>query len=419
MKRLLYALPAIMLISLALFSCDENEEPFSTVSASDEPRILDPVFPTTPNGDLALVSEFYRDVNLNMELTVTPADFCTVTWYLDGTLVHEGKEIDINLKAGTYILKVVVETTEGKSTSRQGLIRVNPLPDDPWAVEKAFERIIVPGSTATLYGTNLDVVKAIIINNKSITDINIVDAGADSYIEYEVPADLGDGIHRVLFVDENGNEYGVNKVTVTSQALALQGANRTKANSQWRITGLNLDDVLSITAGGITVTEFSAQSATELVLQSPDLEPGVYKLTGKAADNKALYFYSNGELVTDLDVTFTAVTVLFEGHHYVSWDYEDGNPNKTFNLIGKDVFAAMSPGTVINIYYSLNPDAGYWQMQTTTAWWTQLPGTGTTDLVGDGVIELVLTQEMLDLIQAQDGFLCVGHGYYVDRVTLD
>jgi hypothetical protein len=31
-----------------------------------------------------------------------------------------------------------VETTEGKSTSRQGLIRVNPLPDDPWAVEKAF-----------------------------------------------------------------------------------------------------------------------------------------------------------------------------------------------------------------------------------------------------------------------------------------
>lgn len=318
MKRLLYALPAIMLISLALFSCDENEEPFSTVSASDEPRILDPVFPTTPNGDLALISEFYRDVNLNMELTVTPADFCTVTWYLDGTLVHEGKEIDINLKAGTYILKVVVETTEGKSTSRQGLIRVNPLPDDPWAVEKAFERIIVPGSTATLYGTNLDVVKAIIINNKSITDINIVDAGADSYIEYEVPADLGDGIHRVLFVDENGNEYGVNKVTVTSQALALQGANRTKTNSQWRITGLNLDDVLSITAGGITVTEFSAQSATELVLQSPDLEPGVYKLTGKAADNKALYFYSNGELVTDLDVTFTAVTVLFEGHHYVS-----------------------------------------------------------------------------------------------------
>lgn len=139
MKRLLYALPAIMLISLALFSCDENEEPFSTVSASDEPRILDPVFPTTPNGDLALISEFYRDVNLNMELTVTPADFCTVTWYLDGTLVHEGKEIDINLKAGTYILKVVVETTEGKSTSRQGLIRVNPLPDDPWAVEKAFK----------------------------------------------------------------------------------------------------------------------------------------------------------------------------------------------------------------------------------------------------------------------------------------
>src|SRR5690606_41279857 len=123
MKRLLYALPAIMLISLALFSCDENEEPFSTVSASDEPRILDPVSPTTPNGDLALLSEFYRDVNLNMELTVTPADFCTVPGYLDGTLVHEGKEIDINLTAGTYLRQVVVETTEGTSKTRTGLRR--------------------------------------------------------------------------------------------------------------------------------------------------------------------------------------------------------------------------------------------------------------------------------------------------------
>jgi hypothetical protein len=57
-------------------------------------------------------------------------------------------------------------------------------------------------------------------------------------------------------------------------------------------------------------------------------------------------------------------------------------------------------------------------MQTTTGWWTALPGTGTLDLAADGFVELVMTQEMLDLIQAQDGFLCVGHGYYVDRVSI-
>lgn len=202
-----------------------------------------------------------------------------------------------------------------------------------------------------------------------------------------------------------------------STRVLLRGNTEITGNNQplYVVDGVPLDNTNYGSAG--TYGGYDLGDGISAI--NPDLEPGVYKLTGKAADNKALYFYSNGELVTDLDVTFTAVTVLFEGHHYVSWDYEDGNPNKTFNLIGKDVFAAMSPGTVINIYYSLNPDAGYWQMQTTTAWWTQLPGTGTTDLVGDGVIELVLTQEMLDLIQAQDGFLCVGHGYYVDRVTLD
>ena len=36
----------------------------------------------------------------------------------------------------------------------------------------------------------------------------------------------------------------------------------------------------------------------------------------------------------------------------------------------------------------------------------------------DGIAEITLTRECLDMIQEQAGFLCVGHGYYVDLVTL-
>lgn len=36
----------------------------------------------------------------------------------------------------------------------------------------------------------------------------------------------------------------------------------------------------------------------------------------------------------------------------------------------------------------------------------------------DGVAEITLTKEALDMIQEQSGFICVGHGYYVDLVTL-
>ena len=85
---------------------------------------------------------------------------------------------------------------------------------------------------------------------------------------------------------------------------------------------------------------------------------------------------------------------------------KDGNPLRTF-------------GSVLSIHYSLEPDAEYHQIQTDTAWWTELPGTAKTDLTEDGIHAITLTREALDLIQAQDGFICVGHGYYVDMVTVE
>ena len=48
-----------------------------------------------------------------------------------------------------------------------------------------------------------------------------------------------------------------------------------------------------------------------------------------------------------------------------------------------------------------------------------LPGTSVIEFQEDGVVEIVLTQEILSKILAEDGFLCVGHGYYVDKVTLE
>ena len=58
-------------------------------------------------------------------------------------------------------------------------------------------------------------------------------------------------------------------------------------------------------------------------------------------------------------------------------------------------------------------------MQLKTAWWEDLPGTSKVDLAEDGTIELVISQEIIDLVNQQDGFLCVGHGYYVDKITVE
>lgn len=50
--------------------------------------------PTVENGQLATFAEFSRDAKLSMTLTVTPADYTTCEWFLDGKKVNEGKSIE-------------------------------------------------------------------------------------------------------------------------------------------------------------------------------------------------------------------------------------------------------------------------------------------------------------------------------------
>ena len=417
MKKIYHILLIMLAMSFGLIACTE-ETPFSTATENDDPRILDPLFPDRVNGELPVVSNISRDANFSMTLTVTPADYTTVTWFIDGEEIQTGKEIDLALKAGTYHLKVTATTSIGKSTYREGLIQANPLADDPWATEIGFERIITTGAKAQLYGNNLDKVNSIVIGGKTATDIAYTENGENSYIEYTVPEGLADGTYRIILVDNGGNEYGGNKVTVTSDALITAGSERTTANSEWVMTGINLNQIESFTFGGQTVSSFIRQSETEIAFTCPSLEDGEYTLTGRTTSGKEVMFYTTAGNITEQTVVVSSERVLWEGHHYVSWDLPDDNPNKTFNLIGKDVFASIKAGAVLSIYYSVNSADEYHQLRTTTGWWNDLPGTAVIEFQEDGVKQVQLTQEVLDKIQTEDGFLCIGHGYYVDRISV-
>lgn len=417
MKKIYHILLIMLAMSFGLIACTE-ETPFSTATENDDPRILDPLFPDRVNDELPVVSNISRDANFSMTLTVTPADYTTVTWFIDGEEIQTGKEIDLALKAGTYHLKVTATTSIGKSTYREGLIQVNPLADDPWATEIGFERIITTGAKAQLYGNNLDKVNSIVIGGKTATDIAYTENGENSYIEYTVPEGLADGTYRIILVDNGGNEYGGNKVTVTSEALITAGSERTTANSEWVMTGINLNQIESFTFDGQTVSCFIRQSETEIAFTCPSLEDGEYTLTGRTTSGKEVMFYTTAGNITEQTVVVSSERVLWEGHHYVSWDLPDDNPNKTFNLIGKDVFASIKAGAVLSIYYSVNSADEYHQLRTTTGWWNDLPGTAVIEFQEDGVKQVQLTQEVLDKIQTEDGFLCIGHGYYVDRISV-
>lgn len=420
MKNIYIILSAMLALSSIFTACTSDEDPFATVTADDEPRILDPTFPDRTNGSLATFANINRDANLSIKLTVTPADYTTVTWFIDGKEVESGtesdKELNVSLKAGTYNLKMAVATANGKATSREGIVQVNPLPDDPWATKVAFERIVAPGVKARFYGNNLDKVVNIVIGDGKVTEVMYIESEEGNYIEYSVPEDIAEGDFRAVFLDAEGNEYGADMVKVTKSSLITAGATRATSNTAWTISGINLDAIASLTIGDQIVSDFISQSSTEITLNCPELADGEYSMTGMDKNGGSVLFFNDNATVTEQMVTISTERTLWSGHHYVSWDMPDGDPNKSFNLIPKDVFADMKVGSTLRVTYSIEPSAEYHQMQLATGWWTGLADK--IEFPEGGVYELVLTREMLDMIQAQDGFLCVGHGYYVDLVTL-
>lgn len=417
MKYFYKTIMTLLPVSLMLASCS-NDEPFSTAGPDDEPHILAPTFPDRNNGQLPVVANINRDANFAMELTVTPADYVDVAWYIDGEQAATGKAIDMPLLAGTYEMKVVVTTTQGKSTSREGLINVNPLDGDPWSSSVSFERIVATGQRAVLYGSNLASVKSIVIGNSEQIPVTYSAEDGNEMLSYTMPSNAMAGTFRLELIDAEGVNYGADKVTVSASALITSGADRITAGATTTITGINLDKVASITIGDIEISEIIEKTPTSLSFTAPSLEDGEYTMSGVMTDGNEVQFYKNGQVESSASVVISSQQTLWSGHHYVSWDMPDDSPNKTFNLIGMDVFADIKPGAVMSIHYSIEPTAEYHQLRTTTVWWNDLPGTGTIEFSTDGVAEITLTKEALDMIQEQAGFICVGHGYYVDLVTL-
>ena len=404
-------------MSVMLSSCND-EQPFSVAGQDDEPHILAPTFPDRVNGELPTVATINRDANFTMELTVTPSDFVEVDWYLDGNKVASGKKIDMPLLAGVYDMKVVVTTTAGKTTSREGIVRVNPLDADPSTTKVSFEGFVAPGAQAVLYGKNLDLVKGLKIGNIAVATMTVVPDNGGAYISYTVPAEVPEGKQRVVLIGTDNVEYGGDVVTVSSAALVTTGADRATANATCVMTGINLDKVASLDFGGTAVTNFAVKTAGRLEFTCPSLNDGEYTLTGKMTDGKDVTFFANKVVGSSTKIVISSEQTLWSGHHYVSWDFPDGNPNKTFNLIGQSVFASIKPGAVMSVHYSIEPSATYHQIRTTSGWWTDLPGTGVVDVSTAGVLNVTLTQAVLDMIKDQSGFLCVGHGYFVDLITV-
>ena len=211
------------------------------------------------------------------------------------------------------------------------------------------------------------------------------------------------------------------KVTVTP--AADDPAFGTNARELWVAPGAettihnckNLGTVTKVMVGGKEVAFEILEEGTAMKLTAPaDLENGDYDIT--LVDGDGVEF-PGGTIKVTSEPKPSMENVLWEGHHYVSWDLGDGDPNKSFNLITKDQVAKWKEGQTLRVYCSMKDDDDYHQIKLATAWWTDL--TSPYEFGEGNVVKFELPQDALDKMAAQAGFICVGHGYYVDKVTIE
>lgn len=412
MKNLYKILMTIVISSVAFASCTQKEEPFFTATEDDAPRILNTDIPDWIDGQPQTLLTISRDANFEFEVVVTPADYTTVEWFLDDVKIAEGKTINTPVLAGTWTVKIVATTTKGLSTSRTAMLVVNPLDGDPVAGNAILERLVAPGMTASLSGENMDKVAKVVIGG-----VEADATYADGAVTYTVPAGLAAGTYQLTLKDANGMEYGAGYTTVSMASVVSSAVFTSKSGAELTVTGLNLDKVASVTAGGQACT-IVAQTGVELTIKLPSLEAGNHTMTAQDADGDVVNFVNGTQMQESASLTITAEDTLWEGHHYVSWDFADGDPNKTFSALAQDS-KAWAPGKIIRVTLTLDPAAGYHQVQFNTMWWSELPGTFRGDFFNDMVAEFTWTQEMSDLVNAQDGFIICGHGFFVDKVTIE
>ena len=165
----LRALALLLTISAAtaFTACSSDDDPFFTAEETDAPRILNTNIPEWKDGQPQVLITQSRTTNFKFNIIATPRHYTTISWYLDGVLIHEGDSIDQPMLAGDHLLKIVATTTQGLSTSRTTRVVITPADGDPILGTKAKDLWVAPGATTTIHGcSNLDKVAKVLIGGK-------------------------------------------------------------------------------------------------------------------------------------------------------------------------------------------------------------------------------------------------------------
>lgn len=443
MKKLHTVLLALA-TAFTMMGCSESNDPFFTAGEDDQPRILNTDIPEMSGGQPSNLPSITRDQNFTFTAIVTPTEFTTVTWYIDGELVHTGNTIDMPLLAGDYAVKLVATTTKGKETFRNCTLSVLPVDGDPTLADDEKSRWLNPGKKATIAGTNIGEVTALYIGGQQVADF----ANNGTALTFTVPS-LPEGDYKMVVESAQGR-FGVGTGKVTNEAYVEPGVEEVAlwegstvvnwGESNVTITPEQLADVPVGTvikvyyntpdaeyhALRITTPQWG-DNAEDNIVQQFDLTaetPNPYTFVYTEAAKK-LVDERGGMLLVGFGYEVTKVaydktvagaeTTVWEGDQTINWG-ESNVSIPTTDLANAKV------GSTISIYYEM-PEAEYHAMRITTPQWGDNAEDNLVqqfDLTADtpNPYTFEYTEACKKLVDERKGMLIVGFGYKVKKVTV-
>lgn len=422
----------------ALTACSSDEDPFFAAGEDDAPRILNTNIPEGEKGEAPVISTIERTQNFEFEVFVTPARYTTVTWFVDDEQVFEGNKIDMPMLAGEHLLKIVATTTKGLSTSRTCKLVVRPGAEDPYPAGKDIhETLVIPGSVATMHGVNMDKVAKVIIGGQSVDATYMA---ADNCIVYTVPT-LSDGVYPLQLADASGFVYGAGSIELNQ-------------NPEYPITGevtvLEGDFVIDWNADICNVpaavfADFAEGSIIRIYYEVPEAEyhnmricskywndvpggaqidvtaetpnPFVLTLTEQFKNlvtaEEGMSCVGFGYTVKKITIEEPSETTLLEGNFVIDWD-------AAICHLTPDAMGNVPVGATIRIYYEV-PEAEYHNMRIISNYWNDVPGGAQIDVTAETPNPFVLTytENFKNLVNAEEGWSCVGFGYTVTKITYE
>lgn len=408
-------------MTAAVLTGCKDKDPFDTQKASDNPRILTPYNESGTNTFTYNLAN--PDAHMVDSCIITPSSYTTVEWYLDNFLAHTGLKIDQCFPAGTYKLLIQATTTEGRQASRYGTVKVMPYAEDPFSEDPKNGRHYAPGKEAQLDGEHLDLATSVLIT----TDLYANDKSAainptyheEHLFKFMVPQ-LEDGKYFVRLINAEGKAYGADHIEIHNGPTALAGYKEFTMNKVCTVTGLNLQEVNSVTVDGEVITP-TAVTEGSVTFIAPQRENEREVLISMSAAGKAVKFLaSDGSYVESIKVNLLAKKFLsvVDGPIYVGCN---GDPDWTARVID-DGFKWSKLTAGQELYITAHRDGATTDYNNfkimTNDWAWSAPDGGNFEFDGknDSTFTVIVTDAMIAAVTDKGGLCAAGHGTIIDRI---